>query len=287
MKVAFTDFWWKFDENQNFFTDSIKNLTESVEIVKSSDADIVFFSCFGKEHEKVDRSKTLKVYYTGENLRPPLQDCDYSLTFDYEDYGGKNHRLPLWMLQIDWWKTGGKSYTNPQFVIPLDQLENNNFRSHQKKNFCSAVFNRDALGLRRAALTSLSSIAPISCYGEPWGNWFYGEDVKLDVISNYRFALCFENSDSPGYYTEKPIHARIAGCIPIYWSNKQYVTDFNPDGFINLCDFNSLQALTEKVREIEASEILRNKMLDSQIFSQEPKIDAYTDFLTRILKRLK
>lgn len=283
MKVAFCDFWWKFDNEKNFFVDSLKHIYENVEVVDPSKAELLFFSCFGKEHEKIDRSKTKKIYFTGENIRPPLHECDYSLTFDYESYEGRNFRLPLWMLQIDWWNTGGYNYTNPQYVVPLSSLANPTFSD--RENFCCTIFNRDHTGLRVKTLQELANHKPINCFGEPWNNWFYGEDNKLSVLSNFRFTLCYENSSHPGYYTEKPIHARIAGCVPIYWSDKNYVTDFNPQGFLNLCDFSDIHDLVQKVMEIDSSASLRKSMVEQPIFSKEPEIESYLNFIQKVVGR--
>ena len=282
MKIAFTDFWWKFDSRNNFFLDSSRRIFENVEVTDNlNEADVLFFSCYSKDHLKADRSKTKKVYFTGENTRPPLDECDWSFSFDFEDYGGKNFRLPLWMLQIDWWNAGG--YTNPKYVIPLVDVENNRFRNKPKNKFCSTVFNRDALGNRRQALVELSKYKPVECYGEPWGNWFYGEDVKLEVISNYKFTLCYENTSYPGYFTEKPIHARSAGCIPIYWSDKRYAEDFNPNGFIHLADFASVGELVEEVKRVDSDESLRLRMVSEPVFIKTPTIQPFMNFLTEAL----
>ena len=51
---------------------------------------------------------------------------------------------------------------------------------------------------------------------------------------NYNFTIAFENSDYPGYITEKIIHAFIAGTIPLYWGGGEYLKDTIPaDCFIN------------------------------------------------------
>ena len=283
MKVAFTDFWWKFDPNNNFFIDSIKRVKENIVVVDNvKDADLVFFSCFSNNHLNVDRQKTRKIYFTGENTRPPTDQCDHSITFDFESYGGKNFRLPLWMLQIDWWGAGG--YTNPQYVIPLEEIEINRFRKSPPAKFCSTVFNRDHLGNRRQTLAALSSYKPVECYGEPWGNWFYGEDVKLEVISNYKFTLCYENTAYPGYFTEKPVHARAAGCIPIYWSDKTYTRDFNSSAFIHLNDFKNINELVEEVKRVDSDDRERIRILNQPLFSNTPDIRPFMSFLAEALK---
>ena len=54
----------------------------------------------------------------------------------------------------------------------------------------------------------------------------------VDVMSEYRFALVMENSNAPGYVTEKIANAFMAGTIPVYYGTKDVFRLFNPDAFI-------------------------------------------------------
>jgi len=117
MKITFSDFWQypkAFDPNNNFFIHIIRDMFEGVEIVDPEDADVMFFSLFGNENGRYKDCK--KVFFTGENVRPNFKRCDYSLTFDFEEHEGKNFRLPLWYLYIDWFGVG--TYDNPEWLIP-------------------------------------------------------------------------------------------------------------------------------------------------------------------------
>ena len=100
MKICFSDFWSPFDPNNNFFIHLLKQSFEDVEVVHPEDADVMFFSVFGMENNLYKNCK--KIFFTGENQRPNFKKCDYSLTFDFDDYEGKNFRLPLWYLYVDW-----------------------------------------------------------------------------------------------------------------------------------------------------------------------------------------
>jgi hypothetical protein len=40
---------------------------------------------------------------------------------------------------------------------------------------------------------------------------------KIEAISAFRFNLCFENVEYPGYVTEKIIDCFVGGTIPVYW----------------------------------------------------------------------
>jgi len=56
----------------------------------------------------------------------------------------------------------------------------------------------------------------------------------LDVFSNYKFAVVFENSFLRGYFTEKLINAYVAGAIPVYYSEsfEDLSQIVNPKAFI-------------------------------------------------------
>jgi len=268
MKIAFTDFWWKFENDSNFFIDSIREIREGVEVVDKSKADLLVYSCFGSDHKTVDSDSTKKLYFTGENTRPNFEECDTSLTFDFDDHGGKNERLPLWMLQYDWYNSGG--YVNPKFLMPVEWIKKSPLWEVPKNNFCVAIFNRDHIGNRVEFLQKIASYKKSHGFGEPFKNWFYGEDQKLNILSQFRFTMCFENTLQDGYHTEKLVHAKAAGCIPIYWANDRVADDFNPNAFINLHDYESVDEMIDVVKKIDSDPKLQKNILDSDLFAVEP-----------------
>ena len=98
MKIYFADFWENFPQTDNYFYHLLRTRYE-VEI-DSVDPDIVFFSIFGQDHKAYKNHRSKKVFYTGENVRPPTSECDLSFSFDAT--GGKNIYLPLWVLFLNW-----------------------------------------------------------------------------------------------------------------------------------------------------------------------------------------
>jgi hypothetical protein len=274
-KIAFTDFWDGFDPNRNFFT-GLFGLIDNVRVVSPDECDILIFSCFGSRNMKFNDKK--KIFYTGENLRPnydmPYIDsrgffvgkCDFSFSFDIND-DERNIRVPLWIIQIDWFNQVG--YGNPQFVMPYEKLMNNDFLNKEKSKFCSFVFNSNA-PYRYEIIEELSKYKEVDCFGKPHKNKIpYGELNKLNAISDYRFNLCFENSLSPGYYTEKLIHAKYAGCIPIYWSDIGVGKEFNSDSILNLSNYNSVKDMCEHIIEIDKSETQYRALKEKPMFKDE------------------
>lgn len=59
----------------------------------AKDADYVFYSVMDDEHWFLPPEK-IKIFYTGENLCPDFNACDYAIGFEWMDYGDRYIRLP-------------------------------------------------------------------------------------------------------------------------------------------------------------------------------------------------
>lgn len=282
MNISFADFWDGFDPNNNFFYDLIKSINPSYNFVPfSTSTDILIYSCFGQSHKFADMNRVKKIFYTGENLRPNFNECHYSLTFDFESYDNKNIRLPLWMLQIDWFNK--INYSNPEYVIPLQDLRQNKLIDNPKNEFCCIVFNSNS-PYRWEIMEKLNKYKPVHGYGKPFGNWFYGEYNKLKTIANYKFNICFENSIYPGYYTEKLIHAKAAGCVPLYWADHNCKKDFNYASFINLYDFDDLDSFVDKIIYLDQNDSEYENIAKQYIFDgNEISLDNIKQSIKEIL----
>jgi len=266
MKVSFTDFWDEFDPRNNFFLDLLREITGEQPEVEThpNSSDVLIYSCFGvQSHRAFDKNHLIKIFYTGENLRPNFNECTYSFTFDFDDYGGRNVRIPLWLLQLDWYNK--VNYGNPKYVVPLDDIRDNDFIRKPKNKFC-ALINNNLFDNRVECFKKLSVHGVCDGYGKPFGNWFYGEDAKMDILSNYRFSMCFENTKYPGYYTEKLVHSKLSGNVPIYWADERVSEDFNPESFINLNNFKSMDDLIHHVIQVDNNPEMYKKIMDQPLW---------------------
>ncbi|MHA1482118.1 MAG: glycosyltransferase family 10 domain-containing protein, partial [Candidatus Heimdallarchaeaceae archaeon] len=239
MNIAFTDFWDMFVPTHNFFYYLFKDIYGPLTVTTPTEADILFYGPYTQQHKAHSPKDKIKIFVTGENVRPNFEECTYSFTFDFEDYGGRNIRLPLWFLQFDWYDT--KGFVNPEFVMPFDKIDDNEYIRTPKTKFCVLV-NNNLFDNRIECVKSLRKYKPVECYGKPFGNWFYGESKKYEIYSHYKFSVCFENSFAPtgGYYTEKLIHSKLAGTIPLYYADEKVSIDFNTESFLNLNDYESM-----------------------------------------------
>lgn len=91
----------------------------------------------------------------------------------------------------------------------------------------------------------------------------------LDWIAQYRFMICLENSDTPGYVTEKALQASLAGAVPIYQGGGSAF--FNRDAFV---DASAADFPTELQRlETDANDYQRRRSLD--LYVQRPSLAEF------------
>lgn len=224
MRIAFLDFWYDFEPKNNFFVHALQRVTDNVQVVDPKDADILFFSVFGNENSAYKNCK--RIIYTGENISSHrlLSVADKSLSF--EETSEHNARLPLWFLYIDWFGVG--SYGNPNYLIPVEDLTFPNRWTGDRSKFMVSVYSNPVFNRQKAVQTISEKIDKVECFGKCHENKLAGaEKEKLDLLSSYKYNLCFENSKTNGYITEKLLHARASGCAPVYWGASDVLDDFN------------------------------------------------------------
>jgi hypothetical protein len=275
MNISFLDFWGGFNTDVNFFTESLKVCKPNVNVTSPEKSDIIICSVFGESHKRFNKDKKI-IFFTGENIRPTYNSYDFSLSFDFEDYDNRNIRLPLWYLYIDWFdiKTNG----NPEYLIPESFLYNENiYSTNPKTKFCATVFSAFHPD-RFEMMNKLRLYKSVDYYGKLGNPIPDGEHHKMNILSEYKFSICFENSIYPGYFTEKLLHAKISGTIPIYKSHPSVIQDFNSDCYINAYD-KSINEIYDEIVEIDTNNNKYINMFNQPLFSK--KVDM-GDFLKKL-----
>ena len=281
LKINFCDFWPDFQKENNYFY-HLLSLSFNVQI-DDVNPELLFFSVdYARRRERniYAGHHCKKIFYTGEsvsaNFDSPqsiemsnhsanysIGQCDYAFTFDFSD-DARHLRLPLWALQIDWFKKGG--YGNPEYVLPLDEIYDNAYIQNPKSKFCAFIFNNPTPKRINTYNQFEQQYKKVDGYGVPFNNWFYGERKKYDILKDYKFSICFENGLYPGYYTEKLFHAKTAGTVPIYHADKNAGYDFNENSFINLNNFKSTHDLIEYVKKVDLDDDLYHQYLSEPLF---------------------
>ena len=248
LKLWFVDFWHSSTKEAIMSENPIyKLLSKRWEIqLDAGRPDFIICSCYGCEYLKWTQPR---IYYTGENFRPPYRFIDYSFSFDWP-ITERNYRLPYYRLN-EYYEEIKKDR-----IVPPD---------YEEREFCSFLVSNPRAKERIRMLDQLSTYKKVDSGGKVRNN--IGRHIgnaledKLDWMKEYKFALVFENSSFPGYTTEKLIEALLCGTIPIYWGNPLVSEDFNTEAFINVHDFPDFASVVEQVQKVDQDPELAKRYL--------------------------
>ena len=248
------------------------------------DADLVVTSVFG--HVQTDPKKT--IMYLGENMRPSFHNYDYSLSFDYDTYGGRNFRLPLWYARLAWdgfeQKPRHDNHHNHGYeqLIPIHQLtQPRKLDLKAKDKFCALIANNPE-GLRINLYNSISEYKQVDGYGNMFGRPL--RKSKFAILPEYKFCLCPENSIYDGYVTEKLIDAYAGLTLPIYSGDISVIDDFNEKAFLNYQETKNISNFVEYVRGWDNNDEMYKYTYEQPLLLQEPKLDDAIAFVRSIVK---
>lgn len=295
--VLFTDMWDNFNSEYNFFLLLLENSSKdfttpviikgySIDTLGDLKPDLLIFGPFGKSWQLY--SDVPKIHFTGENT-PEIREPNVNLNLGYsllENSHDSYLRLPLWILEIDWFNADPNRVRNP-LPLPVERVMKSfpEDMDKHKENFCAFVVTNPKNPIRNDTFMWLSMYKHVDSAGRLFNN--IGEDIfaglgggggelkKFEFLKNYKFCIAYENSSAEGYTTEKLMHAKAAGCIPIYWGDPKVGRDFNQDGFLNAQDIKSPEELIELVRKVDEDDELYKKMYNT------PLLDEYRVGLIR------
>lgn len=274
IKVKFIDFWPSFDIYRNKFIDALQTQRDVLVIPSESSQkpDLLFYSrCGIGQHYNYENC--VKIFYTGENDVPNYNECDYSISFYDMDVDGRNIRYPLYALE---------NYTDR---LPSHSVERN--EANENRGFCSLVMSNSSIcdPRRIAVIDAVNTYSPIASGGAFRNNIGYRVKDKIEFISGYKFNLALENSKTKGYVTEKIADAFIANTVPIYWGSEAAKQDFNPDSFINVDDYASLDSFIRDLDRINNDRDRYLKMLNAPTRLSET-IGAFDSHLADFLNKI-
>jgi hypothetical protein len=271
IKIDFSDFWGGFDKTNNYFYNLLK---DDFDVIITDNPDYLFFSIFGNKHLNY---KCKKIFYTGENMAPPLHYCDYSFSFDYLD-DERNYRIPHYLLY--------DGYYELQRPKIIDE-------SLAKRKFCNFVVSNNGCQERNHFYTELSKYKKVDSGGRFANNLGYAVDNKVKFQSEYKFSIAFENNayrpQHPGYTTEKIMEPMTVNSIPIYWGNPEIGKEFNTKSFINVYDFDSIDSVINYIEYLDNNDKKYLELLNQPWFTEynipeNNKIENIKSFLYKIFE---
>ncbi len=206
------------------------------------------------------------MFYTGENEAPNFNLFDYAIGFDELDFNDRYLRMPLYYAYLHYKAEIVNDTTSP-YKLKADSLYALKKPSHKfkenhpnlcalihnesdplKRGFASFVASNANAPVRNAFYDALNSIEPVAGGGAVRNTLGYKVKNKNEFLSQYKFNLCFENSQGYGYVTEKILDAYFSHTIPIYWGSPSVAKDFNPKSFVNVHDFNNFDEAIDYIK---------------------------------------
>ena len=285
--IAFENFWPSFNPENNFFL-SLLRRHYSVKVDNDSAfVDIRFYSYFSKKkrslYNKIEniflnrmqkKMHKISIFFSGEDNLPNLSMFDITLS-GTKIQDDRIIYFPLWFLNIDWFdKQSHMTDVMTRLGRPIKPIELVSVSKNKKNLFCSAVF-RNQHFLRLYAVSQLEKYGKCDVYGKN-----NAVTVKTDVLEPYIYNLCFENSVSPGYVTEKLIEAKVCGCVPIYYGYPLDENKYNRSALINMFDYD-----LEFNKELFTNEY-RSKINDTPLLKIDP-VGWFSEVESEIIIKIK
>lgn len=294
--LAYYNFW-PINENKVQDLWLAKFITYNFDITKK----INLFSVFGNK-EIVRFVKSPKIFFTGENIHTKIVNAhfdqittdyykkfDLALGFDYEDEVSQANylRFPLWLMYLFPFNS---SYEDIKKIV--DTYNSPDHRSkYARSRFASNISRHDNNGVRGEVIDILAKVNKIECAGDFRNNTdslrMTFDDDKIKYLSTIRFNICPENSDAPGYVTEKVFESIQAGCIPVYWGsgNNPEPDILNSDAILFFNRYNP-NLLYNQVYDLENNNELYNEFILQKPFIENAE-DVIWEKFEELKKRLK
>jgi hypothetical protein len=319
LKISFFGVYNVSDLKNSVFLQLLKNLSKKkIEVVSQNNADIIIigpynafnykkillnkifnikiFKTFFAHFHNFDiypfkrKYNPLRVFLSEENIHQNLPRYDYSF---YHDLGivSENHfRFPYWKENIDWAHEGifrEKTISSERFgsfykIEDLLRPQGTDFLN-KKRNVC--IFSSHMNEPRNSIYKQFKKNFVIDGYGPYFDKNIihhnFSNIKKREIMKNYSFNLCPENSLFPGYYTEKIPESFLGKCLPISWADHNISVDFNPKAFINLIDHanNNYDDICNLLKD---DNYLLNYSKEPLLL-KKPNLDKERVFIQRIL----
>lgn len=215
----------------------------------------------------------------------------------------------------------GNIYVNNYKYCEFPQLELVNYHNFSRPKGKSIVilarnkrlrpvFNKgqniDLTHIRNEIAFAGYGLGKIEVYGSNWPDNIAIEDSirvakqigcswidrKLELLKQYHFNLCFENTNYPYYCTEKIWQAIQSGCLPIYWGKSNAIyKDFPPNSFLDYSNFDSPSVLFDYVEKMHIHEFndRLNLCIDTanRITANNGYLEASSQEKNNIINKLK
>ena len=274
--VKYMDFWPAFELSR---FDVHRILLERYEVIESEKPDYVIFGEFGGENYGIEnRINCVKLFLTIENRGPNFDNTDYAIGIHYIENGDRYFRKPTETHQL----------SAIQTVYNVTQVKNIDIPS---KKFCAWVVSNGGGTERNNFYDKLSQYKVVDSGGSFRNNVGGPVGDKLEFLSHYKFSICFENSKTQGYISEKLVDAFEAGTIPIYFGDDTVLELLNNKSYIHVKDESEFDEKIELIKKIDNNDTLYQEMIREKIVLDDTRyakeLQKYKNFIYHIIEQDK
>lgn len=279
IKIKYVGFWDEWDPENEFLT---KLLRKHYNVEFSENPDYLFCSCFGF-YEYLNYPQ-VRIMYSGENYIPDFNYVDYAISLYPMDFLDRHYCIP------------GMLLTNLEPLVELGE-KNRSYCAlflESKPYFANLIAGHESeKNLRGNLLELFGKYRRVESAGSFRNNMPDGKCVqrfdgsKRELQRKCKFTICTESVAHEGFVTEKIFEAFLADTIPIYYGSSTVSTIFNPKAYIDIRDYDSLEAVLDRVIELDTDDEKYLEMLNQPIFAKEnyvaDSIQGLEDFLCHII----
>lgn len=288
IKLKFVDMWNSFSLENSFLYNAFLDSGYPVEL--SDEPDYLVYSVFGHEHLKEKYDNCIKILRTGEAYTPDFNLCDYAIGLDPIQFGDRYTYFPA-IFMDDY------NLATQKMKLVEEKGKDLSADLSKKNEFCSFVYSNQSTAhpMRLILFQEISKYQPVRSGGRFLNSIGFPDGVPDKIVfeSTHKFSIACENLSSPRYLSEKIFESFAAHTVPIYWGDPLVKEIFNEKAFICVHDYPTMDALIQRIREVDENDTLYAKMLSEPAFlhPEENIIDFWhsrnTIFIKHILDQPK
>lgn len=245
VKIKFVGKWEDITPENNTICFWLKKNGYDIQVTE--DADYIICDVFGKPPYEYCRYPQVRIFECGENIIPDFNLVDYAISRYPVQLGDRNFYLPgCTMSGAYWHELARKDRNYPAQILQEKPFFANLVAGHDSEHNYRSLFFEKLNAYRR--VESAGTLLNNMPNGERV-NWL--DDSKTSFQRRSKFTICFESTAHEGFITEKITDAFFADTIPIYYGSSNITEFFNKDAFINVSDYESFDAVVEKIKELD------------------------------------
>lgn len=243
-------------------------------------------------HKELGRAP-VTLFYTEECISPDFNMFDYAIAYNWDmHYLDRVSRIPPHIFI-------GDNMTEQENTLSFDGAKK--MLSDNELGFCSFIYsNPDSHPMRDKLFYALSGYRHVVSPGRHLNNvggtinndnkyseivcgigrgskttW---QETSIKIKGRYKFSISAENALSDGYTSEKLLTSFLAHTVPIYWGNPYVAEEYNPEAFVNCHDYDSLDGVVKRVREIDGDDNLWAHMVSQPWQTEKQKRKSALDY---------